>query len=150
MNKDMNRYGEKTGMTPEEFAEMRAQTRRTLSTQKDLADSLDSVNTEDLIRMLKTGDEKARSEAALSLQTHRCDASVKVNAFTEALKDSSDEVVWYAAQGLRIIAARGEYRIDPEPLLETLRNQPKLANPCLELKYCLRLLGLQHEVDKIT
>lgn len=99
---------------------------------------------DDLIATLKTGDEKARANAAVRLYEHPCDASVK--ALSQALKDSSAEVVANAAESLRVMAVIGECRIDPKPLLEALKTQPNLAS----LKACLRELGLQHEVDKIT
>lgn len=99
---------------------------------------------DDLIATLKTGDEQARANAAVQLYKHPCDASVK--ALSEALKDSSTEVVDNAAESLRVMAVRGAYKIDPKPLLEALKAQPRLGS----LKTCLRELGLQHEVDEIT
>lgn len=98
----------------------------------------------DLIKTLNTGDESARASAAVRLYEHPCDASVK--ALGEALKDSSPEVVDNAAESLRVMAVNGKCRIDPKPLLEALKTQPTLSS----LKACLRELGFQHEVDKIT
>ncbi len=99
---------------------------------------------EDLIATLRTGDEKARGDAASQLDKYPCAVSVK--ALSEALNDSSTEVRAIAAISLRVIAARGECRIDPQPLLDALKSQPN----AVRLKECLRVLGLQHEVDRIT
>ena len=96
-----------------------------------------------LIKVLRSGDQAARSKAAVDLHRHPCPAAVE--ALTQALTDDSERVRENGAESLRVMAVRGECRIPPKPLLEALKKEPDRW----ALKECLRKLGFDNEVEGI-
>ncbi|MFZ0034514.1 MAG: HEAT repeat domain-containing protein [Sedimentisphaerales bacterium] len=99
-----------------------------------------------LIAELQSGDEKARAEAAVRLsRLHEQPSAQVVQALSKALSDESQDVRNNAAESLRVMIVRGYRKIDPTPLIEALKREPKRV----ALRSCLRELGLEHKIEEI-
>ena len=99
---------------------------------------------EGLISVLQSGDEQARASAAVKLHKHLSDAVVR--ALTCALSDASWEVRNNAAESLRVMVVQGLRKLDPAPLVEALKREPKWVS----LRSCLRELGMEGKLEEVT
>lgn len=98
------------------------------------------------IAALQSGDDKARADAAIGLcRLDEQPSDQTVLALSKALTDESQDVRNNAAESLRVMIVRGYRKIDPAPLIEALKREPRRV----ALRSCLRELGLEHKIEEV-